>query len=350
MDTADPTRPGPGTERRARTRHVASALAPALVIAGLVVSSPAPRSAQAIGRLPSCDLGNVYTVPRGYDDWSVTLVDRLLRVEKDYVPPDLVQVREAGIPGGGHIRAVAIDDTRAMARAARAAGAPIGVWSAYRSYEEQVQIFNGYARQNGLDSAITYSQRPGHSEHQLGLGVDFMSAGGSNPLPGDWATTAAGRWMRDNSWRFGWVNSYPRGEGGTRWNDRTCLRYEPWHYRYLGREVAAEVHNSGLTIREYLWRNHTRLDSSGRPIETPTPTTTPTTPAPPSTSREATPPSAMPSERGLPAAPSIGPAVASAPSADSPFDVHPAVLVAGLLGLVGALALVGRALSRRRAR
>ena len=143
MDTADPTRPGVRAELRARPRHVASALALALLIAGLVVSSPGPRSVQAVGRLPSCDLGNVYTVPRGYDDWSVTLVDRLLRVEKDYVPPDLVHVGEAGLPGGGHIRAVAIDDTRAMARAARAADAPIGVWSGYRSYEELVQIFNG---------------------------------------------------------------------------------------------------------------------------------------------------------------------------------------------------------------
>jgi D-alanyl-D-alanine carboxypeptidase len=285
-------------------------------------------------------------VPRGYDDWSVTLVDRLLRVEKDYVPPDLVHVSDAGLPGGGHIRAVAIDDTRAMARAARAADAPIGVWSAYRSHKEQTQIFNGYTQQNGRASAITYSQRPGHSEHQLGLGVDFMSAGGGNPLPGDWGTTAAGRWMRDNSWKFGWVNSYPRGEGGTRWNERTCLRYEPWHYRYLGREVAAQVHRSGLTIREYLWRNHTLLDSSGRPIAT----STPTTPAPPSTSREATVPPVTARETEVPAAPSIEPTVASAASTDSEYDVDPVVVVAGILGLVGALALVARAWSRRRAR
>ena len=346
MDTADSTRPGLRAERRALARHMPWALA--LAIAGLVVPIPAPRSAQAVGRLPSCELRDVYTVPRGYDDWSVTLVDRMLRVEKDYVPPDLVHVSDAGIPGGGHIRAVAIDDTRAMARAARAAGAPIGVWSAYRSYEEQTQIFNGYAQQNGRDSAITYSQRPGHSEHQLGLGVDFMSAGGGNPLPGDWATTAAGRWMRQNSWKFGWVNSYPRGKGGTRWNDRTCLRYEPWHYRYLGREVAAKVHRSGLTIREYLWTNHTLLDSSGRPIVSPTPTPSAT----PSRSQETatTTPSVTPTASPAPAAPSAAPTAASGPSTGSQFGVDPVVLLGGLLGLLGALALLGRAMLRRRAR
>jgi D-alanyl-D-alanine carboxypeptidase len=319
-----------------------------LVVAALVVSGSAPQPAQAVGRLPSCDLGDVYTVPRGYDDWSVTLVDRLLRVEKDYVPPDLVNVREAGLAGGGRIRGVAVEDTRAMARAARAAGAPIGVWSGYRSYAEQVQIFTGYARQNGQNSAITYSQRPGHSEHQLGLGVDFMSAGGGNPLPGDWATTAAGRWMRENSWKYGWVNSYPRGKGGTRWNDRTCLRYEPWHYRYLGREVAAEVHGSGLTIREYLWANHTQLDSTGA-VQGPTPTS----PATPSTSAE---PSATttarvtPRESPLPAAPSAEPTLASQPATGTQADVLPVVLGGGALRLLGVLALVGLARSRRRTR
>ena len=347
MDIAEPTRPGLRPARRGRARY-APALALAIVIAALLASTPTPRSAQAVGRLPSCDLGDVYTVPRGYDDWSVTLVDRLLRVEKDYVPPDLVNVREAGIPGGGRIRAVAVDDTRAMARAARAAGAPIGVWSAYRSYAEQVQIFNGYAQQNGRDSAITYSQRPGHSEHQLGLGVDFMSAGGGNPLPGDWATTAAGRWMRDNSWKFGWVNSYPRGKGGTRWNDRTCLRYEPWHYRYLGRAVAAEVHRSGLTIREYLWRNHTLLDSTGRSAASPTPTPSATA----STSREstATTAPATPTARRTTAPPTANPTLATGSSTSTSSGVGAPVLVAGLLGLVGVLALIGRAWSRRRMR
>ena len=347
MDIAEPTRPGLNARRRAGARHVASAMALTFGIAALVVSGSAPQPAQAVGRLPSCDLGDVYTVPRGYDDWSVTLVDRLLRVEKGYVPPDLVNVREAGLAGGGRIRAVAVEDTRAMARAARAAGAPIGVWSGYRSYAEQVQIFTGYARQNGHDSAITYSQRPGHSEHQLGLGVDFMSAGGGNPLPGDWATTAAGRWMRENSWKYGWVNSYPRGKGGTRWNDRTCLRYEPWHYRYLGREVAAEVHRSGLTIREYLWANHTQLDSTGRAVQSPTPTpsATPSTSAAQSATTTAP---VTPRESPVPAAPSAEPTFASEATTGSRADVLPVVLVGGALGLVGVLALVGGARSRRR--
>jgi D-alanyl-D-alanine carboxypeptidase len=326
-------------------------LALVLALAGLAVPLTLPQPVQAIGRLPSCDLGDVYTVPRGYDDWSVTLVDRLLRVEADYVPPDLVHVSKAGIPGGGHIRAVAVEDTRAMAKAAKAAGAPIGVWSAYRSYKAQVQIFTGYANQYSFENAITYSQRPGHSEHQLGLGVDFMSAGGGNPLPGDWGKTPAGSWMRKNSWKYGWVISYPRGDGGTRWNDRTCFRYEPWHYRYLGRDVAAKVHRSGLTIREYLWTSHTMLDRNGKPVATPTPTPTTTTSAAPVVT-----PSPPPSEVPTATALSTTQAAPTSAGREAPVSawlgLDPPALVAvavGLLLVLAALALgARRALSRRR--
>ena len=251
----------------------------AVLLGAAFVAGPlaSPRSAEAVGPIPSCDLGDVYTVPRGYDDWSTTLVDRLLRVEDDYVPPDLVPVTEAGIPGGGMIREVAIADTREMGEAARANGTPIGVWSPYRSYDEQVGLFTMYSDTYGFENAITYSQRPGHSEHQLGLGVDFMSAGGGSPLPGDWGATPAGAWMRENSWKYGWINSYPLGEGGALWNERACFHYEPWHYRYLGKEVAAAVHESGLTIREYLWQHYTMVDPvTGDPLPTPTPTPSPT--------------------------------------------------------------------------
>ena len=298
----------------------------------------------AVGPIPSCDLGEVFTVPRGYDDWSVTLVDRLLRVEDDYIPPDLVPVTDAGIVGGGMIRQVAIEDLRAMTEAAAANGTPIGIWSPYRSFEEQTQIFNGYANQFGFEDAIQYSQVPGHSEHQLGLGVDFMSLGGGNPLPGDWGATPAGAWMRENSWQYGWVNSYPLGEGGTLWNDNSCFRYEPWHYRYLGREVAAAVHESGLTIREYLWANYTMVDPvTGEALPTPTPTPSPTpSPTPTPTASPTPSPTADPTT-----APSPAPSAESPSLAGEWFGLQPSV-VAGIAGLVLLLVLVPVVLIARR--
>lgn len=316
-------------------------LARTLVLGTAFLAGPLSGSSPvaAVGPLPSCDLGDVYTVPRDYDDWSVTLVDRLLRVEDDYVPPDLVPVTDAGIVGGGLIREVAIEDLRAMTEAAAANGTPIGIWSPYRSYEEQTQIFNGYANQFGFEDAITYSQRPGHSEHQLGLGVDFMSAGGGNPLPGDWGSTPAGAWMREHSWEFGWVNSYPLGAGGNLWNDAACFHYEPWHYRYLGREIAARVHESGLTIREYLWANHTMVDPvTGLPLPTPTPTPSPT-PRPTPTPT----PSPTPSPT-----PAVSPpaSVGASPSADTWFGLdRPAAAAIGV-GILLVLASIAMAIRR----
>jgi zinc D-Ala-D-Ala carboxypeptidase len=303
-----------------------------VVVAGLLaLPAGAPPPARAIGELPACRLDDVLTVPRGYDDWSTTLVDWMLRVGADYVPPDLVPVSDAGIPGSGMIRAVTIDDLRAMGDAARAAGAPIGVWSPYRSYDEQVEIFNNYASAYGYDNAITYSMRPGHSEHQLGLGIDFMSAGGGSPLIGDWAyETKAGAWMEKNAWKYGWVMSYPipPDQVGTTnlWSDATCFTYEPWHYRYLGRAVARAVHDSGLTIREYLWANYTQLDVNLDPIATPTPTPSPT---PTSTPEPTVIPTLAPTPTAIPL---TTPSPTAAPSAGGTwFGVRPpvALLVGG---------------------
>ena len=124
------------------------------------------------------------------------------------------------------------------------------------------------------------SARPGHSEHQLGTTLDFRSYGGSAPWNyADWGRTKAGTWLRNNAWKYGFVLSYPKGKTA-----QTCYAYEPWHYRYVGRAVAARIHASGLTEREYLWRQQTA------PAPTPTPTATPTpTPVDPSPDADPTP-------------------------------------------------------------
>src|SRR5207249_10580668 len=109
------------------------------------------------------------------------LVDTILRVTKTYVPPDLVPVSDAGLGGSETVRLITIDDLRAMSDAAATAGAPLGVQSAYRSYAEQKVVFDGWAARLGYTRALQVSARPGHSEHQLGLAIDFKSKGGTSP-------------------------------------------------------------------------------------------------------------------------------------------------------------------------
>jgi zinc D-Ala-D-Ala carboxypeptidase len=281
-----------------------------LGVALLALPATLPSQVRAVGPLPACRVADIQTLPGDYDSWSTTLVDRILTVGEDYVPPDLVSVRDAGIAGGGYIRQVTIDDLAAMAKAAADSGSPIGVWSPYRSYQEQVTLFTNYSNFDGFDDALTYSARPGHSEHQLGLAIDFMTAGGGSPLPGDWGTTAAGQWMAANAWKFGWVLSYPKTKDGGFYSDITCFHYEPWHYRYLGRELAAKVHDSGLTIREYLWANFTMVDPiTGQPVPTATPTPLPSPTPTPTPSPSPTPmptPSAAPSAAAQPAGTWLG--------------------------------------------
>jgi D-alanyl-D-alanine carboxypeptidase len=136
-----------------------------------------------------------------------------------------------------------------MTKAASKAGAPITVRSAYRSYATQQSTFKHWVRVNGKERALRVSARPGHSEHQLGTALDFNTKGARTaPWVGDWGTTTSGAWMKKNAWKYGFVMSYPAGR-----TKETCYGYEPWHYRYVGKEAAQEIRDRGITLREYLW-------------------------------------------------------------------------------------------------
>ena len=326
--------------RRALRAPLAALL---LAAVALPAWTGAPADVEAVGPLPECRLDDIMTVPRDYDSWSTTLVDWLLKVSRRYEPPDLVPVSDAGIAGPGVIRAVAIDDLRSMARAAARNGTPIAVNSPYRSYADQVASFNGWVNVDGYDDAITYSQRPGHSEHQLGLTIDFMTLGGGSALQGDWATDPSVAWMAENAWKYGWLMSYPLGDNGELFNQRTCFHYEPWHYRYLGREIARKVHRSGLTIREYLWKHYTIVDPvTGEALATPTPTPSPSsTPTPE--------PSPSPVATATGTQPTAAASVESGTQTDGLLGVDQPLVVSGLfVVLLASVAFVAwRAFVRR---
>ncbi len=201
--------------------------------------------------LPACAYEDVLTRFTDYADWHRTLVDTILMVPSGYAPGDLVDSGSAGLNGGYALRAHVAEDLRALAAAARSAGRPIQLVSAYRSYSTQQATFNHWVAVGGYEHALRTSARPGHSEHQLGTTFDFTSQGGRPPWEyADWAATPAGGWMAANAWRYGFVMSYPRNSF-----NRVCYDYEPWHYRYVGRGAAAQVRDSGLTLREWLWLN-----------------------------------------------------------------------------------------------
>jgi D-alanyl-D-alanine carboxypeptidase len=208
----------------------------------------------AADSLPPCRVADTLTPYRALTDWRRTLLDLTYRVGSRYEPTDLRSTADAGLNGGYSVRAIALADLRAMASAARTADARFAVQSAYRSYATQKATFEHWVGVYGYAKALTLSARAGHSEHQLGTALDFRSYGGGAPWDHeDWATTKAGAWLKANSWRYGFVMSYPKGKSTV-----TCYAYEPWHYRYVGRDRAAKVRDSGLTLREALWQEHSR--------------------------------------------------------------------------------------------
>lgn len=332
-----------------------AAVAAGLALLAMLAVAPAfgPAGVRAMGPLPDCRYDDILTTPRGYGDWATTLVDTILRVPGTYAPPDLVSASRAGIAGGGKVRAVMIDDLRAMTKAAAAAGNPIGIQSAYRSYASQKDVFDSWVAQFGYQRALEVSARPGHSEHQLGLAIDFRSEPAADSLSSSWATTPAGKWMKTHAWQYGFVMSYPKGT-----MDVTCYAYEPWHFRYLGRDLAARVHASGLTPREYLWAHFTTtvvpLAPTRVPPKTPAPTATaaPTPGASPSPVPTAA-PTASPGPTGTPsatpAASAPAPAATEPPATPSRLTGQSVVLAGLGLGLAAAIAS-GALLVRRRGR
>jgi zinc D-Ala-D-Ala carboxypeptidase len=181
------------------------------------------------------------------DDLGV-LVDRSHSLSPDYVPKDLVSLREYGIStlGSELLRREAAEHLRRLVQDAAADGEKLAVASAYRSYEEQQRSYQSLTRVLGPDAG-RLSATPGHSQHQLGTAVDFTSAAAGYKLGASFARTSAHRWLDHHAWEYGFVLAYPRNE-----EEQTGYQWEPWHYRYLGISDAKRIEESGQSLQGFL--------------------------------------------------------------------------------------------------
>ncbi len=200
--------------------------------------------------LPSCRYDDLFTKYQNYTDWHVTLLDTIYTLPESYSPPDLVLTSEAGLSPDYKLRTIVIAPLKNLLQDAKAAGVNLELQSAYRSYSYQRTTFESWVEKEGKEAALKSSARPGHSEHQLGTAVDFREIGGKAPWDvEDFAQTPGGAWLAEHAWKYGFIMSYSQGH-----EDITCYIYEPWHYRYMGIEVAKAVKESGLTLRQWLWQ------------------------------------------------------------------------------------------------
>jgi len=174
------------------------------------------------------------------------LVDKENALSRDYTPSDLVQLENSSFRVNRNdlfLRRIAATSLEEMSIAAMTEGLTILVSSAYRSFTSQEQIYTRNVNQMGRQAADRVSARAGHSQHQLGLVVDFGS------ITNAFAQTREGRWIAANASRFGWSLSYPDG-----YENVTGYSYESWHYRYVGKEVAAFIDKYFDGIQQYALR------------------------------------------------------------------------------------------------
>jgi D-alanyl-D-alanine carboxypeptidase len=141
---------------------------------------------------------------------------------------------------GLQLRRIAAEALGEMAAAAAREGIILSVGSAYRSAAYQAQVYEREVRTYGQETADRESAQSGKSQHQLGLVVDFF------PIDDTFANTPAYRWLLQNSGAFGWSLSFPDG-----YEDVTGYRFESWHYRYVGRDLALFIQTYFEGIQQY---------------------------------------------------------------------------------------------------
>lgn len=166
----------------------------------------------------------------------------------DHWPTPQARPQELRIVAGGWLldqTAAALDEL-AIDLAAAGAG-NIGVSSGFRPYDNQVETYNRHVANRGKAAADLRSARPGHSEHQTGLAVDVVACDAGCGDHDGFGGTPQSDWIVENAWRYGFIVRYEEGHTGT-----TGYSAEPWHLRFIGRELAAAYADGGFrTLEEF---------------------------------------------------------------------------------------------------
>lgn len=168
----------------------------------------------------------------------------------DYKPGDLVIPNVKFSFDGEHekkyMRKEAASALEELFTQAKEEGIHLFALSGYRSYSTQERIFNNRANKVGEEEANKLSARPGESEHQTGLAMDITSQSVQFDLTQEFGNIAEGKWVKDNAHKFGFIIRYLEDK-----TDITGYSYEPWHIRYVGKDVAEKIYKDGITLEEY---------------------------------------------------------------------------------------------------
>lgn len=177
----------------------------------------------------------------------LVLVNREHSLGKNYKPKDLIKpnvrffsnmTKEEKL-----MRKEAGEALDELFKAAGNEGINLYALSGYRSYKTQKDTYEERVKRQGEELADSFVAKPGYSEHNTGLSMDITNKDFSTSFE----TTAEGIWLKDNCYKFGFIIRYPKGK-----EDITGYSYEPWHIRYVGKEVAEIITTQAITLEEYL--------------------------------------------------------------------------------------------------
>ncbi len=170
------------------------------------------------------------------------LVNKHYAVGEDFIPDDLVNIgSEYASEDDLQCSHIALNAFQEMSKAASDEGYEIIINSAYRSYQDQVELSDYYLRQYGQNYVDKYVAKPGHSEHQTGLAFDIGSKNVNV-----FAKSKEYTWMLENSYKYGFILRFPK-----KYEVITGFRNEPWHYRYVGKEIAKYIYDHDMSFEEY---------------------------------------------------------------------------------------------------
>ena len=224
------------TEKSAETK-VQQVINPEIEKLNRVLLSMSPRCKEAIPNGDPeeflADLKAVLATRANFSSEDLSpfyLIDKTHKVSADYEPKGLIHLENNNLfainKNNLSLRLEAFEALKVLAAAAKADGVTLTVSSTYRSYEYQKNLFDYWVRVDGLEEAERESARPGTSQHQLGMALDFA------PVDDAFDQTPGGKWVYANAAKYGWSLSFPKG-----YEDVTGYRWECWHFRYIGVEA-----------------------------------------------------------------------------------------------------------------
>ena len=186
------------------------------------------------------------------DDW------RIILINKQHPIPDDYEFTLGTLSGSMQCDERIISDLLLMMKEAKEDGVSLIVCSPYRNLDRQEMLFErkinnfiakGYSYMDAYKLASQEVTVPGSSEHQVGLSIDFLTDGYTT-LDEGFKDTAAGIWLKENGADYGFILRYPDDKEYI-----TSIEFEPWHYRYVGREAAKIIMDEGICLEEF-WEKY----------------------------------------------------------------------------------------------